>query len=584
MSTSRCATRLFIRVLALLVLLTPLGGALAERELVTLRHADLERRFELYPPPGEAGRRPLLIALHDDASSGRAFAASTDLRAVAERLGMIAVFPDSHLLAWDSGRSGADFSVGFLARDDVGFLAAIVDHAVEVYGADRDAVHLVGLGDGGAMAVEVACKSPELAASISLVGSWAWSYQPGSCREPARFPSVLMIDGTGPLGQQLPPPAAGAPTMLDGEATVAFLAELADCGAEPEERGAVRRYRGCSGESEVALLRVEGAGRHWLRGSERVVNRSNLSADLVIGEFLAGEDWTAALPAIPRRFGNEPPRSYALYVPSDYDPARAYPLVMVLHGRPSTALGMAFISDMNPVAEANGFIVVYPDYAFDSWNYYRDLPDLPGIGAEQANDVGFLQALTDEIAIDLHLDPRRLYVTGFSNGGFMTERLACEASDTFAAFAVVGAVFVPEFAATCFRHPPAPLLHIHGTDDVSIPWEGLQNAFPDGMRVTGLSVGESVRLWTLRNGCVFLPEVGVLDKIDPDAPTTVRSFRYERCLSGHPVHFYAIEGGGHNWPGVPGRIGPDIAGEVNTDFHASELIWQFFRERVRSAR
>jgi polyhydroxybutyrate depolymerase len=556
------------------------------QEVVAFEHLDLERRAEVHLPSGGGAGRPLLIALHDDAGSGRAFAAMTDLPAVAERLGMIAAFPDSHLLAWDSGRSAASSSVAFTPRDDVGFLAALVERIVSDYGADPSAVHLVGLGDGGAMAIEVACKAPELARSIALVGAWAWSYQPGSCTEGASArPSVLMIDGNGPLSQILPPPADSAPSMLDGPETVAFLARLGGCDPDTlSMAGPVQSFAGCDGGSTVSLVGVQGAGRHWLHGLDRVVNRSNIAADAVIESFVAGRDWRADLPQVPRRFGGEPPRSYLVYVPSDYDPSRAYPLVMVLHGRPSNALGMAFISDMNPVAEARGFIAVYPDYAFDSWNYYRGLPDLPGIGEEAADDVAFLQALTDELAIDLHLDPRRLYVTGFSNGGFMTERLACDATDTFAAFAVVGAVFVPEFASPCYRNDPAPLLYIHGTEDVSIPWEGLQNPYPDGVRVTGLSASDSVRFWVLRNGCVFLPEATILDKVDPADPTVVRSFVYEGCNSGHPIHFIAVEGGGHNWPGVPGRIGPEIAGQVTMDFHASERIWEFFRERLRAPR
>ena len=98
--------------------------------------------------------------------------------------------------------------------------------------------------------------------------------------------------------------------------------ELVGVACPPAVDGPVQAFAGCVGDASVSLVGIQGAGRHWLHGPDRVVNRSNLSADAVIEGFLAGRDWSAELPRLPRRFGNEPPRSYLVYVPSDYDPAR----------------------------------------------------------------------------------------------------------------------------------------------------------------------------------------------------------------------------------------------------------------------
>src|SRR5690606_27054180 len=130
-------------------------------------------------------------------------------------------------------------------------------------------------------------------------------------------------------------------------------------------------------------------------------------------------------------------RGYITYVPSAYDPAKPAPVVMILHGRPSNAAAMASISRMNATAERHGFIVVYPEGLDNEWNAFFDLVGQRSIAPQ--DDVGFLNRLMDDLAVDLNVDRRRVFIAGFSNGGFMTHRMMCSAADRFAAFASVGA-------------------------------------------------------------------------------------------------------------------------------------------------
>ncbi len=92
----------------------------------------------------------------------------------------------------------------------------------------------------------------------------------------------------------------------------------------------------------------------------------------------------------------------------------------------------------------------------------------------------FVHALADDLAADFTVDPARLFVTGFANGGFMARRPAREASDRFAAFAFVclrrpsSAPPFPEYVVPCAQASPAPVLLMHGTQDVGIPWDGIR--------------------------------------------------------------------------------------------------------------
>lgn len=266
-------------------------------------------------------------------------------------------------------------------------------------------------------------------------------------------------------------------------------------------------------------------------------------------------------------------RSYRIHLPPQHAPGTRLPLLLALHGRSSDGAAMARLTRFDARADRHGFIVVYPDSLAGRWNY---LSGIAGSG-EGPDDVGFLRALIERISETYRVDAARIYVTGISNGGFMAQRLACLDRSRFAAFASVAASGYAAMRETCRNDATIDALYLHGTDDRLVPWSGLAVEAPDGdrQRVT-LSVSETLKYWTAHNRCD--PEVSMeeLLPMGRSQGTRVTIYSTANCPQQRQVKLYAIRGGGHNWPGVEGIIPPSVAGRVNLDIHASDVIWAFF--------
>ena len=266
-------------------------------------------------------------------------------------------------------------------------------------------------------------------------------------------------------------------------------------------------------------------------------------------------------------------RTYHLYVPSRQIEGLQSPLVIALHGRTGSGERMAQLTEFNRLADQKNFIVAYPDGVDNQWNYLHGLSETAG----KPNDSEFLLALIDDIRDRQLIDPGRIYVTGISNGGFMAQRLACYAPRVFAAFASVAAGGYAFMDLNCKRETPINMLYMHGTADKLIPWRGLgiENENGNRQRVT-MSILDSVRFWSDRNQCGSEVRSQELLPAGNSPGTHVKILKSSQCANNAEVVLFAIIGGGHNWPGRPDFIPPRIAGRVNMDIHASDVIWSFF--------
>ena len=268
-------------------------------------------------------------------------------------------------------------------------------------------------------------------------------------------------------------------------------------------------------------------------------------------------------------------RSYLLHVPENHD--GPLPLLLVLHGRTQTATQIMRLTDFNRFADKHGFIALYPNGVKQEWNYVRDLPGYPKVH----DDTAFLLALIDSLAETYAIDQNRLYVTGFSNGGFMTQRLICD-SDTFAAFASVGAAGFGGMPGLCPNGKPLSLLLIHGTADGIVPFDGLTQTNSRGAEVVVLaSVPQTLGFWADYGGCDTNATNRDLAASGKSPDTSVVIYKVTGCPDNHDIVLYAVVGGGHNWPGVAGLIPDSIGGNVNLDFHASEVVWNFFQRQAQ---
>lgn len=249
-------------------------------------------------------------------------------------------------------------------------------------------------------------------------------------------------------------------------------------------------------------------------------------------------------------------RSYLVYTPPSLDLTEAVPVVFSLHGFTSNALQQMSLTRWNDLADENGFLVVYPQGTGlpSRWN----AGPVGNRRRGQADDVGFMRALADEMIRTRCADPARLYVNGMSNGGAMTYRLACEAADVFAAFGGVAGGYSP--LLNCDPARPAPFLFFHGTADPLVPFEGGQ----------GLpNIPEFVAAYAGQIGCSE-------DTTPQPEQGSVSGVWYEDCHDGAEVGLIVIEDGGHTWPGGA-RLPRAILGKTTQDISASAALWAFYR-------
>jgi len=248
-------------------------------------------------------------------------------------------------------------------------------------------------------------------------------------------------------------------------------------------------------------------------------------------------------------------RSYIVYVPQERSGSAPFPLMIVLHGFTQTGQTIMNYSDFNTYAELYGFVAVYPNGVGNSWNV--------GVGGgSTANDVGFLSALIDTLNQQIGIDLNRVYACGFSNGGFMSYRLACELSDRIAAIGPVAGVMVNAAYDACAPGKAVPVIHIHGTSDFVVSYNGTS---------ANKSVSAVLDLWTQNNECVPEPEVVDLPDLVQEG-STVQQYTWSPCLANTEVVHLKVNGGGHTWPGAIGNSG---IGNTNQDIIASEEIWKF---------
>ncbi len=251
-------------------------------------------------------------------------------------------------------------------------------------------------------------------------------------------------------------------------------------------------------------------------------------------------------------------RSFITYIPSDWTPAEQWPLVFVLHGFTQTAGAIMGVSGFNAVADSNHFICVYPNGINNGWNTNNPFP-----GSSTANDVGFIRALADTMAAQFNIDPRRVYACGFSAGGFMSHKLACEATDRIAAIASVSGTMTSAAFGLCQPSRPVPVLQLHGTADGVVAYNG---------SFANLPVEDILSYWTDRNACPDPADTVQLPDLVSEG-STVQQITHYPCTDSTEVRLLKIIGGGHTWPGGTGIAG---VGNTNRDINASKEIWAFF--------
>ena len=265
-------------------------------------------------------------------------------------------------------------------------------------------------------------------------------------------------------------------------------------------------------------------------------------------------------------------RTYYIHIPTSYDKSRSFPLVILLHGLGGTGEGMSKLTGFDKLADKEGFIVIYPDGRNRFWKCDGRI--------KKNDDVGFISFLIDEVSKSLNIDKKRIYATGMSNGGFMCIYLACELSDKISAIAPVVATMTEYQYNNFSPKKPVSVLTINGTEDKIVPWNGGEiNVSSNLLKGVGIvSTYDAVKFWVFHNQCATTPVVTRLEDKSTQDGTKVRREVYSGGKDSTEVILYAIEGGGHTWPGGLQYLPDDRVGKVCQDINACEVIWEFFKK------
>jgi polyhydroxybutyrate depolymerase len=259
-------------------------------------------------------------------------------------------------------------------------------------------------------------------------------------------------------------------------------------------------------------------------------------------------------------------RTYQLHVPAGLEHPSG--LVVNLHAAGVTGRDQEALTHYNSVADAHGFVAVYPDGIDLSWADGRgaSLPDRQGI-----DDVGFIAALVGQITHDYGIDPGRVYATGLSAGAFMANRLACDRADLFSAIAPVAGTLGVNVG--CSPSRPVAVMQTAGTLDPVVPYDGGTMTGRGGTSDV-LSAPAMVDRWRQLNGCQSGPTQDTLPGTGDGIET--QRVTYAQCAGGTAVVFMRVDGGGHTWPGAPEILPVQAVGSASHLFDASEASWEFF--------
>ena len=241
-------------------------------------------------------------------------------------------------------------------------------------------------------------------------------------------------------------------------------------------------------------------------------------------------------------------REYILYVPNSYDGTSSIPLLLNFHGFGGSASQFMQEADMRSLAEADTFILVYPQGScLDGSSHWNPCPT-GGDNKSTADDVGFVEAMISEISSQYNLDMERIYAAGYSNGGMMAYGLANYKSDLIAAVASVSGTMLNCTGPTSH---PMPVVHLHGTSDAVVSYNGSND---------WNSVQSTLDYWTSFNNTISTPTINT----DNTGGMTIEHYSFEQGDNSVSVEHYKYIGGDHVWFNEP------YQGQ-----NASELVWNF---------
>lgn len=270
-------------------------------------------------------------------------------------------------------------------------------------------------------------------------------------------------------------------------------------------------------------------------------------------------------------------RNYIIHLPPAFNNMQKLPVIFALHGGGGTAQGAIDFYNLEPLADKNNFIIVYPDAINKAWN-------IPGIMSRVkrldtlVDDAHFISVLLDTLITNYKADDKKIYCTGISRGAMFCYYLADTLNDRIAAIAPVCGSISKTLAAAYSFKKPIPVLIINGTADPLVSYNGgygRMNGRNEGNEDADMLPTEDLvnKIVALDN-CNSEPKIFSLPNNNLNDGCTETESIYN--CNKIKVDFIKIENGGHTWAGGTQYLPKFLIGRLCEDFSASQKIFDFF--------
>lgn len=272
--------------------------------------------------------------------------------------------------------------------------------------------------------------------------------------------------------------------------------------------------------------------------------------------------------------------SYVQQVPTTAVPGRPLPVIFDLHGYQEPGQLQVTLSGLGAYGQTHAFVTITP--------WINDRPDPYWLSSVGSSDMAWFGDLLTHIEATACVDENRVFVTGYSNGAFMSSAIACQYSRRVAAVAPVAGI---QAVSHCKATRPVPVVAFHGTADPLVHYDGSPStaakALPhplgpgesetqeaiefgaSGVFKKGPTVPQQAAAWAKRNGCSA-------------QVTTTRIAKHVVLLSWSCPHhanveLFRVHGGGHTWPGSKESSEiANVVGATTFEISADAQMWRFF--------
>lgn len=241
-------------------------------------------------------------------------------------------------------------------------------------------------------------------------------------------------------------------------------------------------------------------------------------------------------------------RECAVISPPDVAAGERLPVVVLLPGLGDSPMGVRTAGDWANAVVEHRFVLVTPAGLFASWNAGACCGIANGTGID---DLGYLATLVAELKQRPDVDPGRVFMAGFSNGGMMVYRYLCLAADSIRAAASVSGPRMID----CAPNRSIPMLHVHGTADETVPYRGGQGLLAAVLGVSFPPVPTMAADFAADDGCTGAPSERTEGAITTE--------EWTGCGGDARVELVTLQGWTHIWP-------------MNDDVNATRLVLEFF--------